>query len=63
MNQAHFLDENAALTDPTRLPDGMLEHSLAEDIHALICLKGFEEARRLVAEILNYEADRRPRNG
>lgn len=61
MNPAFFQDEHAALTDPTRLPDGMLEHSLAEDIHALVCLHGFEEARRLVAEILNYEAERKPR--
>jgi hypothetical protein len=63
MNPAFFQDENAALTNPFGLPEGMIEHSLAQDIHALVCLHGFEEARRLVAEILLYEADRRPTNG
>lgn len=63
MNPAQFLDENAALSDsfaaPDMLPEGMLEHSLAQDIHALVCLVGFEETRDRIAQILNYEADRR----
>jgi len=63
MNPAFFQDENAALTDPFGLPEGMIEHSLAQDIHALHCLVGFEEMRRIIAEIINYEADRRPTNG
>ena len=44
-------------------PEGMLEHELATDFHALVCVKGFEEARQIMAEIINYEADRRPSNG
>ena len=44
-------------------PVGMLEHELATDFHALVCVKGFEEARQIMAEIINYEADRRPSNG
>lgn len=61
LTPSRFRDEGAALTDPTGLPEGMLEHSIAQDIHALVCLKGFEEARSLVAEILNYEVERKTR--
>lgn len=63
MNQAQFLDENAALVSPDMLPEGMLEHSLAQDIHALVCLHGFDGMLSRVAEIINYERDRRPANG
>lgn len=38
------------------VPEGMLEHGLADDFHALCCVVGFEEARRRMAEIINYEA-------
>lgn len=62
------LDEAAALHDPmpslfvpADAEPGLTEHRLAQDIHALICLKGFDEARSVIAEILNYEAERKPR--
>lgn len=56
-----ILDVNAAMSEQPGIPEGMLEHCIAQDIHALVCLHGFEEARQMVAEILNYEAERKPR--
>lgn len=57
-----LMDPMPAMFMPADAEPGMLEHSLAQDIHALRCLVGFEEMRRVVAEIINYEADRKERN-
>jgi hypothetical protein len=41
------------------LPPGMLEYHVRTEIRDLIRLYGFPQARQIVAEILNDEADRR----
>ena len=41
-------------------PEGQLEWQVHNDIRDLIRVYGFAEARQIVAEILNREADRRP---
>lgn len=50
-------------TDSPRLiegrPEGMLEYETRQSIRDLVRLYGFEEARELVAGILNDECERR----
>lgn len=45
-----------------RLPDGMLEYALRTDIRDYIRRYGFDDARSVVAAILNDEADRSRRH-